>query len=179
MTGFRVVIVRRGAPMSKVWHQRGTVAISAFALVLVASGVARAQSYHLISKVDFGVAFIDADSIRASDGRAKYWTTLFLFDDGGDGKAGSSNTAFIMTQDEVDCRAEQTHHLNLQSYDARGYPTDSVATPSDWTPIIPGSNQSVEARLVCDPAFLKADQGLNSEVLPMLATVRKLRSKFQ
>jgi hypothetical protein len=164
--------------MSKARRQRRPAATAAFALVLIASGFARAQSYHLISKVDFGVAFIDADSIRPSDGGGKYWTTLFLFDDGGDGKAGSSNTAFIMTQDEVNCRAEQTRHLNLQSYDARGYPTDSVAAPSDWTPIIPGSNQAVEARLVCDPTFLKADQGLNSEVLPMLTKVRKLRSKF-
>lgn len=147
------------------------------AVCLAASG-ANAQVYHLVGKSDLGVVFVDAATIERSQDHATYWSTMFLFDDG-NGAVGGLHSAFIMTRDEIDCAAGRARHLYLQSYDSRGLPTNNWKEPSAWDVVVPNSNQDVERRLVCDPAFLASDRPLALEPLQMLAATRKLRYEFK
>jgi hypothetical protein len=147
------------------------------AAALMGATSAQAQTYHLIAKVDSGVAFIDAESVKHAGATVRLWSTYFLFADG-DGQTISRGTAFIMTHDEVDCVADRSRHLQLQSYDARGNPTDDVQASTPWVDIIPGSNDALEAKFACDGAFLKADTPFPSEA-QMLATIRRARASFK
>jgi len=147
------------------------LAFCAAAAMMIAATVAHSENYHLVGQKPYGTMFVDAATVKQTEGGRQAWSTFFLAKDG-DGSTATVGVAFIMTLEEYDCAGSRTRHLYLQTYNSRGDPVGQTPDPQPWQIVVPGSNADVESRLVCNEEFRSLDPGIKTTPLDMLRAVR-------
>lgn len=130
------------------------------------------QSFHAIAQNSEGAAFLDGKTIKSNGQSAVAAVTLFLFFDLDD------RTAYELIHDEIDCKASRIRHIDEQGFDVKGTSTHSTKSPSDWTAVTPGSNQTLEQQLVCNPDLLAKDAATNVDPSTMLESIRAAELKL-
>jgi hypothetical protein len=149
------------------------VRAAALILSIALATSASAAQYHFMDSLPAGALLIDSETITHVDANPTVWVSMFLARDG-DGISAGLGTAYIMTKDEVDCPHSRVRHLAFHGFTSRGTPTEGEALVSPWDDAVPGTNQALEVRFVCDAEFTRHDYAFTMESLDMLKTVRKM-----
>lgn len=130
----------------KIQTIAGGVLSLALVSAVLAGGAAAQQpvaksDYYIVNFNDKGAQFMDAGGLQQKGTDAVYWTVVVM--------AGSQDHAYSMWLNHLDCAGRRSRVMMANFFDADGGQLRSVAGPTDWREIAPGSSGETFIAIAC------------------------------